>query len=76
MHLCNVEIQCKDPGQGINATREMKTNTTEYGDMVTYRCLPQHVLVGGGLEFYVLRCTSQGTWNGTAPECEGIQIYP
>lgn len=62
------EVVCGDPGSGSNVTKEGTKYV--YGGIVTYTCVPQHVLTGGGLEKQWIRCTSQGTWNGSAPSCE------
>lgn len=62
------EVACGDPGFGDNVIRSGVS--LQYDDIVVYRCVPQHVLIGGGLEELRLRCTSQSTWNGTAPSCE------
>lgn len=59
---------CGNPGSGSNVTK--KGTNYLYGGVVSYTCVPQHVLTGGGLEKLWIRCTSQGTWNGSAPSCE------
>ena len=66
-------MTCGDPGLGANVTREGRN--FDYGSIVTFTCVPQHVLLGGGLETLWIRCTAQGTWNGTAPSCERM-YYP
>ena len=64
----HTEVVCGDPGSGSNVTKE--GDNYLYGGIVTFTCVPQHVLTGGGLEKLWIRCTSQGTWNGSAPSCE------
>ena len=61
----HTEVVCGDPGSGSNVTKE--GDNYLYGGIVTFTCVPQHVLTGGGLEKLWIRCTSQGTWNGSAP---------
>lgn len=63
-----LEVTCGDPGLGTNVTRE--GGSLDYASIIIYTCEPQHVLIGGGLERLWIRCTFQGTWNGTAPSCE------
>ena len=49
--------------------RRISGNTTEYGDRVTYKCLPPHVVVGDPRA----ECTASGTWTKT-PECQGMTV--
>ena len=65
-------MYCGDPGIGANVTRV--GNVFDYGGIIIYRCIKQHVLIGGGLEELWLRCGSGGIWNSSTPSCERMHI--
>lgn len=43
-----------------------------FGDIVQFQCDFGYVMSG----FSSLLCTSSGTWNGTAPECQCKKVEP
>lgn len=51
--------------------RRISGNTTNYGDSVTYRCLPPYALIGNPRA----ECTVHGSWSKT-PECQVVTCPP
>lgn len=61
-------ITCGDPGIPANGLRFGDDITV--GQNVTFLCQPGYVMIGG--DSSVTRtCTSNGTWSGTMPACQG-----
>ncbi|KAM4592287.1 CUB and sushi domain-containing protein 1-like [Odontesthes bonariensis] len=70
---CTV-ISCGDPGpvaNGIYLGSEFTFNHT-----VTYRCNSGHLMEPLRAGRNVLRCTKDGSWNQTKPNCKVIQCEP
>lgn len=64
-------ISCGDPG--IPASGLRFGDDTTVGQNVTFTCQLGYVMVGG--DSTVTRtCTSNGTWSGTMPACQGKDL--
>lgn len=61
-------ITCGDPGVPANGLRFGDDITV--GQNVTFLCQPGYVMAGGD-NSVTITCTSNGTWSGTVPVCQG-----
>ncbi|XP_047434677.1 beta-2-glycoprotein 1-like [Mugil cephalus] len=51
--------------------KTVRGNTTDYGTIGTYACLPPHVIIGNARA----ECTASGTWTET-PKCQVVTCPP
>ena len=65
--IIKTEVDCGEPCPIVNAERT-DNGTTEFGDVITYRCLSGYEHTGGNL---TRTCTENRTYTGNPPVCTG-----